>query len=101
MILVLLYKGQIYHSLGQEECLVHDSMLRTQQSTQMFWYEWTSEMMHFSCPYCNGHLQVAQLHVQLLSLPEVVAEGSPIWVMWRFLSQLDENAEGDFLSLKQ
>lgn len=55
-----------------------------------------------SCPCCSRHLVFgsAQLHVQPLSRPGLVAEGSLHWVVWRSLSQLDENVV-DILSLKQ
>lgn len=55
-----------------------------------------------SRPCCSRHLVFgsAQLHIQPLSCPGLVAEGSLHWVVWTSLSQLDENGV-DILSLKQ
>ena len=84
------------------ERLVCGPVLGPQQSNLASGDKWTSEMVRFSCPCCSSHLVFGstQLHLQLLSLPGMVAGGSLNWVIWRSLSQLDENVGGDTLPLK-
>lgn len=84
------------------EHLVHGPAKGPQQGNQAFRDKGTSEVVHFSCPHCSYHLGFwsTQLHTQLLSIPGMVAEGSPDWVLRRSLSQLAENV-GDILPIEQ
>lgn len=105
VLLVLLYKGQISRSLGQDETLCECRMpgLWIWRSKRASGDKWASAMARFSCPCCSSRLVsgCARLHVEPPSLAGMSAQGSLNWAIWRSLSQLGENAQGDILPLKQ